>query len=59
MNRPTFSAVAEDCLDEVYRYLLMLAARDNGSEIELIDLGPSRVDAKIGSRVLEFLRADR
>ena len=26
MNRPTFSAVAEDCLDEVYRYLLMLTA---------------------------------
>jgi RNA polymerase sigma-70 factor, ECF subfamily len=26
VNRPTFSAVAEDCLDEVYRYLLMLTA---------------------------------
>jgi RNA polymerase sigma-70 factor, ECF subfamily len=26
VNRPSFSAVAEDCLDEVYRYLLMLTA---------------------------------
>ena len=26
MNRPTFSAVADECLDEVYRYLLMLTA---------------------------------
>ena len=26
VNRPTFSAVAEDCLDEVYRYLLMLTS---------------------------------
>lgn len=26
MNRPSFSAVAADCLDEVYRYLLMLTA---------------------------------
>jgi RNA polymerase sigma factor (sigma-70 family) len=26
VNRPTFSAVAEECLDEVYRYLLMLTA---------------------------------
>ena len=26
VTRPTFSAVAEDCLDEVYRYLLMLTA---------------------------------
>lgn len=26
VNRPTFAAVAEDCLDEVYRYLLMLTA---------------------------------
>ena len=26
VNRPTFSAVAEDCLDEVYRYLLVLTA---------------------------------
>ena len=26
MNRPSFAAVAEDCLDEVYRYLLMLTA---------------------------------
>ena len=26
MSRPTFSAVAEDSLDEVYRYLLMLTA---------------------------------
>ena len=26
VNRPTFSAVADDCLDEVYRYLLMLTA---------------------------------
>jgi RNA polymerase sigma-70 factor (ECF subfamily) len=24
VNRPTFAAVAEDCLDEVYRYLLVL-----------------------------------
>jgi RNA polymerase sigma-70 factor, ECF subfamily len=26
VNRPSFSAVAADCLDEVYRYLLMLTA---------------------------------
>ena len=26
MNRPSFPAVAADCLDEVYRYLLMLTA---------------------------------
>lgn len=26
MNRPTFSTVAEDCLDGVYRYLLMLTS---------------------------------
>ena len=26
MNRPSFQAVAADCLDEVYRYLLMLTA---------------------------------
>ena len=26
MNRPSFAAVAADCLDEVYRYLLMLTA---------------------------------
>ena len=26
VNRPTFSAVAEECLDDVYRYLLMLTA---------------------------------
>jgi RNA polymerase sigma factor (sigma-70 family) len=26
VNRPSFAAVAEDCLDEVYRYLLMLTA---------------------------------
>ena len=26
VNRPTFSAVAEECLDDVYRYLLMLTS---------------------------------
>jgi RNA polymerase sigma factor (sigma-70 family) len=26
VNRPSFTAVAEECLDEVYRYLLMLTA---------------------------------
>lgn len=26
VNRPSFAAVAADCLDEVYRYLLMLTA---------------------------------
>ena len=26
MNRPSFSAVAADCLDEVYRYLVMVTA---------------------------------
>jgi RNA polymerase sigma-70 factor (ECF subfamily) len=26
VNRPSFSAVAADCLDEVYRYVLMLTA---------------------------------
>ena len=32
VNRPTFSAVAEDCLDEVYRYLLMLTANPTLAE---------------------------
>ena len=32
VNRPTFSAVAEECLDEVYRYLLMLTANPSLAE---------------------------
>ncbi len=40
-----------------YRHLLLLSKGTNGgAELEQIDLGPSRVDAKIGQRVLEYLR---
>lgn len=44
-----------------YRHLVLLGTGSNGAaELENIDLGPARVDAKIGQRVLEYLRsADR
>ncbi len=43
-----------------YRHLLMLGERNGGLNLEHIDLGPARVDARISDRVLEQLRsADR
>ena len=44
-----------------YRHLLLLGAADTGgTKLDHIDLGPARVDAKIGDRVLEYLcNADR
>ncbi len=44
-----------------YRHLLLLGGSDEGgTKLDHIDLGPARVDAKIGDRVLEYLRsADR
>ncbi len=44
-----------------YRHLLLLGEADSGgTKLDHIDLGPARVDAKIGDRVLEYLRgADR
>jgi hypothetical protein len=44
-----------------YRHLLLLGEADaGGTKLDHIDLGPARVDAKIGDRVLEYLRgADR
>ena len=58
-------AAAEDRLPQqiamAYRHLLLLGEGDEGgTELDHIDLGPARVDAKIGERVLEYLRtADR
>lgn len=41
-----------------YRHLLLLGGDGNGSsKLDHIDLGPARVDAKIGDRVLEYLRS--
>ncbi|HUP70816.1 MAG TPA: DUF499 domain-containing protein [Acidimicrobiales bacterium] len=41
-----------------YRHLLVLGGDGNGSsKLDHIDLGPARVDAKIGDRVLEYLRS--
>ena len=41
-----------------YRHLLLLGEGDNGgAQLDHIDLGPARVDARIGDRVLEYLRA--
>jgi hypothetical protein len=43
-----------------YRHLLLMGARQNGPDVELIDLGPARVDVDLAGRALEFLRgADR
>ena len=43
-----------------YRHLLMLADQAGGLEVEHVDLGPARVDARISDRVLDYLRsADR
>ncbi len=44
-----------------YRHLLLLGGGESGgSKLEHIDLGPARVDATLGQRVLEYLRnADR
>jgi hypothetical protein len=43
-----------------YRHLMLLGEGDSGPKLDHIDLGPARVDATIGGRVLEYLRsADR
>lgn len=44
-----------------FRHLLLLGRTENGgAELDHVDLGPARVDARIGDRVLEYLRgADR
>ena len=43
-----------------YRHLLLLGEGNGGAKLDHIDLGPARVDAKIGERVLDYLRtADR
>jgi len=44
-----------------YRHLLLLGeGNEGGAKLDHIDLGPARIDAKIGDRVLEYLRgADR
>jgi hypothetical protein len=58
-------AAAEERLPQqvtmAYRHLLLLGGDGNGgAKLDHIDLGPARVDAKIGDRVLEYLRgADR
>ena len=40
-----------------YRHLLLLGEGNGGGpKLDHIDLGPARVDAKIGGRVLEYLR---
>lgn len=58
-------AAAEERLPQqmtmAYRHLLLLGEGDEGgTKLDHIDLGPARVDAKIGDRVLEYLRsADR
>lgn len=58
-------AAAEERLPQqvvqAYRHLLLLGESDTGGvKLDHIDLGPARVDAKIGGRVSEYLRgADR
>ncbi|MEX1009664.1 MAG: DUF499 domain-containing protein [Acidimicrobiia bacterium] len=58
-------AAAEERLPQqvamAYRHLLLLGGDDNGgAQLDHIDLGPARVDARIGDRVLDYLRsADR
>ncbi|MDP9344000.1 MAG: hypothetical protein M3Q23_18290 [Actinomycetota bacterium] len=46
---------------QAYRHLLLLGESDTGGvKLDHIDLGPARVDAKVGARVVEYLRgADR
>jgi uncharacterized protein len=55
-------AAAEDRLPQqvamAYRHLLLLGGDGNGSsKLEQVDLGPARVDARVGDRVLEYLRS--
>ena len=58
-------AAAEERLPQqsamAYRHLLLLGeGNGNGAKLDHIDLGPARVDATIGGRVLDYLRtADR
>ena len=58
-------AAAEERLPQqiamAYRHLMLLGEGDEGgTKLDHIDLGPARVDATIGGRVLEYLRgADR
>jgi hypothetical protein len=58
-------AAAEERLPQqvaqAYRHLLLFGQADQGGiKLDHIDLGPARADAKIGSRVLDYLRsADR
>lgn len=44
-----------------YRHLLLLGEDNgNGTKLDHVDLGPARVDSRIGGRVLDYLRtADR
>jgi hypothetical protein len=55
-------AVAEDRLPQqvamAYGHLLLLGGEGDGSsKLEHVDLGPARVDASIGDRVLDYLRS--
>lgn len=58
-------AAAEERLPQqvamAYRHLLLLGEADTGgTRLDHIDLGPARVDARIGDRVTDYLRgADR
>ncbi len=58
-------AAAEERLPQqvamAYRHLLLLGeGNGSGAKLDHVDLGPARVDAKIGDRVLDYLRsADR
>lgn len=58
-------AAAEERLPQqvtmAYRHLLLLGEDEGGStKLDHVDLGPARVDARLGERVLEHLRgADR
>jgi hypothetical protein len=54
-------AAAEERLPQqlvmAYRHLLLLGEADSGgTKLDHVDLGPARVDARIGDRVLEYLR---
>ena len=58
-------AIAEERLPHqvviTYRHLLLLGASDHSAPVlDHVDLGPARVDARLGDRVLDYLRsADR
>ena len=58
-------AAAEERLPQqvtmAYRHLLLLGEGDGGgAKLDHVDLGPARVDARLGERVVEYLRnADR